>query len=195
MCRKDGDRSRFRTLYQIGDRPAVLFLGRRDGGGKGYRALLEAWPRVVSQVPEALLLLAGPGDEQNPELKAALPSNSIRDLGVPDETLKADALAACDVFCLPSALESFGIAYVEAWSYGKPVICGTAPACRELIQNGINGRWSSHESRELADCLCSMLSRPSVAAQMGEAGRRLQLERYTEERMVRTHSQAFFGLS
>jgi glycosyltransferase involved in cell wall biosynthesis len=138
MCQPDGDRRRFRVRHKIHDRPCVLFLGRRDEG-KGYAALLRAWRLVLEKVPEALLVLAGPAFGDFSELVSQTPSSSVRDIDVPDETEKADVLAACDVFCLPSAHESFGIVYVEAWSYEKPVICGTAPACRELVQDGVTG--------------------------------------------------------
>lgn len=131
MCPANGNGARLRSRLGIGMRPIVLFVGRRDAG-KGYPALLEAWPLVMRQCPDAVLLLAGAGDADESRLNKISPE-SVRDLGSPSEQDKADAYAACDVFCLPSALESFGIVYVEAWSYGKPVICGTAPASRELV--------------------------------------------------------------
>ncbi|MDB6003076.1 MAG: hypothetical protein JWR15_63, partial [Prosthecobacter sp.] len=130
MCHAHGNGTRLRSKLGIGMRPAVLFVGRRDAG-KGYPALLDAWPLVLRKCPDAVLLLAGPGEADEDRL-AKISPESLRDLGCPQEQEKADAYAACDVFCLPSAHESFGIVYVEAWSYGKPVICGTAPASREL---------------------------------------------------------------
>ena len=122
MCRTDGDGTRLRSRLMIGDRPTALFLGRRDAG-KGYPALLDAWQLVLQWCPDAVLLLAGPGDADAARL-AQIPAENVRDLGCPSEQEKADAYAACDIFCLPSAHESFGIVYVEAWSYGKPVLCG-----------------------------------------------------------------------
>ena len=110
-------------------------------------ALVLRYPKLVLQAfPEACLLLGGPGDPCHDEL-SKLPHGSFRDIGLASERTKADALAACDVFCLPSSHESFGIAYVEAWSYGKPVICGTAPACRELVDNGKSGLWADQTRR------------------------------------------------
>lgn len=190
MCRMDGDRERFRTHHEIGNRPAVLFLGRRDEG-KGYPALLRSWPLVLQKVPDAVLLLAGPGGGEYQSLLDTLPIDSFRDLQVPDEATKADALAGCDVFCLPSAHESFGIVYIEAWAYGKPVICGTAPASRELIHDGRTGIHSSQETSKLAHDLLHLLKNSDLARTLGAAGREEQRTRYSRESMMCSHLEAW----
>ncbi len=190
MCDTRGDGARLRSKLEIGDRPAVFFLGRRDEG-KGYPALLRAWKQVVRNYPEAVLLLAGPGGEEFEMLKTELPGNSVFDLGVPDEEEKADALAACHVFCLPSASESFGIVYVEAWLYEKPVVCGTAPACRELVEDGKTGLWASQDSQVIVEKLGYLLGHRHEARVMGVAGRAFQLAHYRQELMLGIHLEAW----
>jgi glycosyltransferase involved in cell wall biosynthesis len=134
--------------------------------------------------------LAGAGGEQYAELLAKIPARNIRDLGVPDEIKKADAIAACDVFCLPSAHESFGIVYVDAWSYSKPVVCGTAPACREFIANGRTGFWASQVPEELAEKLTLLLQNPDVRAAMGKAGKLEQTEGFNYDIFLQIHLKA-----
>ncbi|WP_395748809.1 glycosyltransferase family 4 protein [Prosthecobacter sp.] len=189
MCRTDGDGPRLRAKLNLADRPTVLFLGRRDVG-KGYPALLEAWPLVLQQCPDAVLLLAGPGDADQARL-AQIPSKNIRDLGCPSEQEKADAYAACDIFALPSAHESFGIVYVEAWSYGKPVICGTAPASRELVENGVTGVWADQQPQQLAASLLRLLMHPTGRLAMGQAGFAHQQRHYTTAQTVACHLKAW----
>lgn len=188
-CPRDGDGSRFRELHRIGERPMALFIGRRDAG-KGYPALLQAWGEVVRQVPGAVLCLAGPGGAEYTAARDALPPDSYRDLGVPDETGKADALAACDLFCLPSAHESFGIVYVEAWSYGKPVVCGTAPASRELV-DPTAGVWTDGTPGAIAASIQSILRDPGRGQEMGRRGQVLQRNHYHPREMIRTHLAAW----
>ena len=60
MCLVDGREESLRRELNLGNRPCVLFLGRRSEG-KGYFALIEAWPIVLQEFPEACLLLGGPG--------------------------------------------------------------------------------------------------------------------------------------
>jgi glycosyltransferase involved in cell wall biosynthesis len=190
MCKPDGNGGRLRTELGIGNHPAVLFLGRRDEG-KGYPALLQSWSLVLRSVPDAVLLFGGPGGAEFIPMKDALPHESYRDLGVPNEEMKVDAYSACDVFCLPSAHESFGIVYVEAWSYGKPVICGTAPASRELIESEATGLWSSQSAETLAGHLVHLLSHPEECKRLGDAGQKLQRTRFVSETMVHTHLEAW----
>ena len=186
MCLPSGDGARVRGQLGIGSRPAVLFVGRRSSD-KGYPALLEAWKRVIAKVPQAVLLLAGPGGDG----PSPVAGDSIRDLGVPDEKTKADALAACDVFALPSAHESFGIVYVEAWSYGKPVICGPAPASRELVSDGVTGLWSEQTPESISASIIRLLGDSELRYTLGESGRRFQLERLTWDITMNTHQKAW----
>ena len=176
-----------------GNRPAVLFLGRRDVD-KGYPSLLKAWPMVVKKFPDALLILAGPESPGRQPESPPLPAGTFLDLGVPDEENKARALAACDVFCLPSAHESFGIVYVEAWSYGKPVVCGPAPSVREYVRDGETGLHASQEPESIARAICRLLGDRQFATRLGEAGRDFQRKKFTWEAVVQTHLSAF-GIS
>jgi len=185
MCLPGGDGAGMRGRLGIGTRPAALFLGKRSSE-KGYPALLEAWKRVVSKIPNAVLLLAGPGGVEEPSC-----GDSIRDLGAPDEEVKADALAACDVFALPSAHESFGIVYVEAWSYGKPVVCGPASASRELVHDGITGLWAEQTPESIADAIIRLLGDRELRYTLGAAGMRFQRERLTWETTINTHLKAW----
>jgi len=185
-----GEGPALRDRLGIGSRPVVFFMGRRDEG-KGYPALLKAWQQVLGGTPDAVLLLAGKGGEEYAHLLSALPPNSVRDLGVVDDATKADALAACDVFCLPSAHESFGIVYVEAWSYGKPVICGMAPACRELVEDGVTGLHASQDPDDLTAKILRLLENATEAKWMGRNGLRLQQEKFTERRLVDCHVHAW----
>ena len=152
---------------------------------------MRAWRKVLKNAPSAVLALAGPHGEQHRSLLNALPRRSVLDLGVCGEELKADALAACQVFCIPSAHESFGLVYVEAWSYGKPVICGTAPACRELIQHGRTGLHSNQDPMRLSADLLSLLQSPAMANALGMSGKLIQSCTYTDDRMLHEHLAAW----
>lgn len=188
FCQSSGEGSRLRARLEIGDRPAVLFLGRREPS-KGFEALLEAWPSVVKAIPHAVLLIAGPPASDNP----AMPnSDSIHDLGAVDESTKADALAACDLLCLPSDGESFGIVYVEAWSYGKPVVCGTAPATREWVRDGENGLWTDGSSEDVARALIRLLGDPPLRQRLGGAGHDLQVRELNWEKVLRVYRSVWF---
>lgn len=183
MCGHEGNGPRLRKKLDLGRRPVVLFLGRKDEG-KGYPALLRAWPKVLAVHPQAVVLLAGPGGEEYAAALHALPADSFRDLGIPQEIDKTGALAACDVFCLPSAHESFGIVYVEAWSYGKPVICGPAAASRELVHNGETGLWAGQTPESIARTVIEFLNNPAARQRMRKRPRNSRQQRPSKNRLL-----------
>ena len=61
-------------------------------------------------------------------------------VGADDDLLPA-ALQAADFFVLPSSHEPFGIAVLEAWSAGVPVIASRVGGLRHLIREGVTGRF------------------------------------------------------
>ena len=119
---------RFRERYNLQGKKIVLFIGRKSYG-KGYHALRTAMADLVERDTSIVLVSIGRDLEAPYPL---LPATNDIDLGAVDEATKQDALAACDVFVLPSEAESFGIVYIEAWAYGKPVVCGTAPCIARI---------------------------------------------------------------
>ncbi len=180
----EGDGTRFRAKHELGTAPIVLFIGRRSGY-KGLDCLIESLPVVRRDVPGARLVAIGSGEP--PKQRA----DGLHDLGAVGEQEKADALAACDVFCMPSSREAFGMVYVEAWSYAKPVVVGPAPAVRELVEHGRTGLHADQDPHAIARALATLLSDPALARRMGEAGQRLQRERYSWPCAWRVHTEGF----
>jgi len=189
MCETNGDGAGFLTDRGVAG-PSVLFVGCRVAE-KGYQSLVRAWPLVIARFPDAVLLVAGEDGPDASALLATLPAANVRDLGTPDQKNIADAFAACDIFCMPSSDESFGIAYAEAWSYAKPVICGPAPAPREWIQDGVTGLHAAQDPTDVAAAIMSLFAEPWLAREMGEAGLAFQRSHLTAKGMLAKHLAAF----
>ncbi len=182
-----GNGDRFRQKHGLGDRPLVLFIARKVRS-KGFHTLCEAMPLVLEKVPGACLVAIGPeGEPPYPPV----PSAAYLDLGVASDDEKADALAACDVFCMPSAAESFGIVYVEAWSYGKPVIGGPAEAVRELLNGGGGVRIIEQSSPEVVRALIELLSDDALRTQIGRAGYAQHRMKYNWRTVQEVHEGVF----
>jgi glycosyltransferase involved in cell wall biosynthesis len=182
-----GDGARFRAAHGLGDRPIVLFVGRKQRY-KGFHALYEAMSAVTAAIPGATLVAAGRPGETLPN--ATAPEGYLN-LGECSEMEKADALAACDVFCMPSVGEAFGIAYVDAWSYAKPVVTGPAPAPLELLRASGAGLSAQQDPRAVADALIRLLGDREYGRALGRKGLDYQKQHWTWDRVWTLHAQAW----
>jgi glycosyltransferase involved in cell wall biosynthesis len=163
----DGDR--FRAAHRLTG-PLVLFLGQKYDY-KGYETLLAAAKRVWSERADVTFAFLGPRTPASRLAFAAARDRRILELGAVDLQVKGDALAACDVFCMPPEQESFGGVYTEAWSYCKPVVGCAIPAVREVISDGVDGLLAPpRDAAALARCIERLLDLPRLREDMGRAG-------------------------
>lgn len=172
-------------------KPVVGFIGQL-GGHKGVDTLLRAMPLVWQAIPEARLLIAGgrtlfvrhleeiirrwpPGYRRNLILKYDFPLAE-----------KPWLFGAVDVFTYPSGFESFGIAFLEAWAAGKPVIGCRRGAIPYVVSAGRDGLLVDYQDEEaLADAILLLLANPRWSRVLGEAGRDKMLTRYTWPEVAR----------
>lgn len=97
-----------------------------------------------------------------------------------DEQTKKDALDACDVFVMPSRADSFGIVYLEAWLYKKPVVGAFAGGVPAVITDGKDGLLVPFgDIHMLAEYIHLLLSTPALAKAMGHNGYLKVLKNYT----------------
>jgi len=118
--------------------PAIGFLGRMDEPRKGLPILLEAFAGIRARIPDATLVLIGPGDPDDvlAEVPAALRSGIVV-LGRLDEADKARALASLSVYVAPNTGgESFGIVLLEAMAAGAPVVASDLDAFARVLDEG-----------------------------------------------------------
>ena len=85
---------------------------------------------------------------------------------------------------MPSREESLGATYLEAWSYGKPVIGLRIPPVEELTGSGRGGLLVEPDPVDVAAKLKTLLADPALMREMGEWGRRQVRERYSWEAIV-----------
>lgn len=163
----------------------VLFLGRQVEY-KGLGTVLRACLALQKHYPHLVLLVVGPETDYSRQLfarHAGLPG--VINLGAVSDDVRLDALNACDCLVLPSAGEAFGIVFLEAWIVGKPVIGPHTAAVATLIRNGQDG-WlvPLNDPGAIVTALKRWMDSPALARQMGEAGRRRVLYRYTRARIA-----------
>jgi glycosyltransferase involved in cell wall biosynthesis len=124
---RDVDATAFLERYpELRGKRLLLFMGRLHPK-KGCDLLLEAYAATIAKDPAWRLVFAGPDDLQwQRALEARAHALRIADrvvwTGMLRDTLKWSALAAAEVFALPSHQENFGIAVAESLACGVPVL-------------------------------------------------------------------------
>lgn len=164
-----------RTFLGGHEGPVILNLGRLSHK-KGLDVLIRAFALVVREVAEARLVIAGPDDEGLSGALAALAasegvSSSVSFVGMLTGDDKLGALAAADVWALPSHTENFGIAVVEALAAGLPVVVSPAVNIAPEMTAAGAGSVCPQEPEPLAAELLRLLRDPSERARLGARGR------------------------
>lgn len=161
----------------------VVFLSRIHRK-KGLDILCTAWRNLHHKFGDAQLVVAGPDFENTRSEVQAL----VADLGIAARVtftgmlggaMKWSALAAAEVFVLPSYSEGFSVAVLEAMGTGVPVVISRPCNFPEVADQNC-GLVIDANAAELEDALCQMLSaRTSDLALMGGNGRQLVAARYS----------------
>jgi glycosyltransferase involved in cell wall biosynthesis len=158
----------------------VLFLGRKTEY-KGLEPSLRAFLQLRRTHPNAYFLAVGPETAHSQQLWQTYGGQpGVVARGAVSEEERLAALAACDVLTLPSTGEAFGIVYLEAWAYAKPVIGAPITAVAALIADGQDGFLvPPTQVPTLADRLAWLATHPDQARQMGAAGQAKLHRRFT----------------
>lgn len=151
----------------------VLYAGRL-GTEKNIPYLLKAFSALINQGLIATLWIAGEGPE-GPALRSLCKqlrlTGQVRFLGFLDHPTLARYYAACDVFVLPSLMETQGLVVMEAMWFSRAVIVTRAiVSADELVDQGVNGYIVNPDSvADLTQRLTTLANDPALRAAMGTA--------------------------
>ena len=183
------DASRIEVLYHfqhlpesIGPSPeqctSILYFGRLSRE-KGLISLLHAMKKL-SRIP---LQIAGDGPQRR-ELEQLCHELGLANIKFAGHVQGAalQALVANSRFTvLPSlAYETMGKTILESYAWGRPVIATDLGSRRELVIQGETGfLYPAGDSDRLADTVHFLYTQPTLAREMGEAGRELVRSRHS----------------
>lgn len=175
----------FRERHHLEDALIVLYAGTK-AYDKGSIHLLKAMEIVQRRRKDAVLVSIGLSTPEWEKCKRELFGRvNVIDLGFVSEEEKRKAFNTCDVFVMPSRAEAFGIAYLEAWACGKPVIGARCGAAQEIIKDGVNGYLVRFgDIGELACKILLLLESNSLREKMGSDGRNKVVQDYTWSKAV-----------
>jgi glycosyltransferase involved in cell wall biosynthesis len=148
---------------------------------KGIKHLIEAMPKILRAVPEAILVIVGDGperdglEEETRELKL---NGNVAFLGKVAEEELLRLYYASDAFVLPAIVDSdgntegLGVVLLEAMSMKKPVVASRVGGIPEaVIHNETGFLVEPGNSEELASAVTRILLDHQSSVEMGEKGR------------------------
>lgn len=160
---------------------------------KSHDMVIKSLPEVLKKHPDAVYVIVGVG----PQLHHIQHEVAIRQLEpyvkfftqVTHHDLQM-FYRACDLFVMPSRMlmnsagepvdvEGFGIVFLEANLYQKPVIGGDSGGVPEAIKNGYSGLTvDPTNSHEISSAIDKLLSDSNLAELYGRQGRERALDKF-----------------
>lgn len=179
------------------ERNLVLLSVGRLIKRKGHVKVIEIMPNLLKKYPEVLYLIVGNGNEMiNIKKKISqlnLERNVIIYSNIKDKQLPI-FYSACDIFVLPCSyikpndLEGFGIVFLEASAYAKPVIGGRTGGVCEGIKNGKTGFLINPNSkRELKNAVIKLLNKKELRKKLGQEGKNMVKNHFNAKYDTRLH--------
>ena len=153
-------------------RPTVLSVARMYPR-KNLQVLVTATALMRARLPDVRVRLIGDGPERGRlerQVRRLKLTDSVEFAGQVTYAALVEAYAGCDVFCLPSLQEGFGIVFLEAMIAGKPVVACRGTAAEELVDPETGILVPTNDAQALADALYRLLTDPVERARVGSGG-------------------------
>ncbi len=147
---------------------------------------VEILAKVKAKGGHARLIMVGDGPERsacNYRAEQLNVKDSIAFVG--KQANIADYLGSADVFLLPSELESFGLAALEAEACEVPVIATRIGGIPEVVTDGENGFLSDiGDTEKMSDDVMKFLNDEEMRATFGAKARASAVSRYSTELII-----------
>jgi glycosyltransferase involved in cell wall biosynthesis len=170
----------------------LLFVGRLERR-KGIDVLLAIAPRLLERHPKLVLCLVGDdtlGDGEGSTFRRRFEAafkdhpaaGRVHFEGKATDERLYSCFAGCDIFVAPSRYESFGLIFLEAMMFGKPVVGCRAGGMPEIIADGETGLLAEPGDEEsLLRCLDRLAADADLRERLGRRGREVYEAKFTAQ--------------
>jgi L-malate glycosyltransferase len=154
--------------------------------------VVETFARVARAVPSRLLLI-GDGPDRSAAERLALQlgiQDRIHFLGKQDNV--NELLPLADLMLMPSEMESFGLAALEAMACGLPAIATRVGGVPELIDDGITGRlFPVGDVEAMAQAAIALLTDEPARQRMADAARKTAQDHFCASRIIPLYEEYY----
>lgn len=167
------------------DAIVFLFLARMTRV-KGILNLSKAFAGIEAQMPRAQLLIVGPDEEELAPLLEKEWAGCAHKVHRVNYTNQPERyMSAADIFCLPSYLEGFSSATIQAAGVGLPAIVSHIYGLTDAVKGGVTGIF--HEAGdilEMQNAMRLLYTDECLRQQMGAAAQRRAYQDFSQEVIV-----------
>jgi hypothetical protein len=162
---------------------------------KNHRMLLTAFNTLLHQRPDLNLdiVFTGAPSQEQEHLKSAVEGMNLADrvhFGgfLPDEAI-AGLFMQCEAVIYPSLYEGFGIPILEAFTFGKPVLCSDVTSLPEVAGKGAL-YFNPRKPDEILQAISTLLDDMSLTARLVQAGQK-RLAVFEPGQMIAAYAACF----
>lgn len=183
-----------KKLSDNSDNIEILFVGRLEYR-KGIDIIFECIPYICKKYNNVIFRFCGDNTINMPNSETTYKDYFLSKYNefservifegyISDEEI-IDRYSNCDIFIAPSRFESFGLIFLEAMIFSKPVIGTNIGGIPEVVENGVSGILIENEnSEDLKNALIKLIENKDIRESMGKNGRRIYEEKFTAEIMA-----------
>lgn len=182
-----------RATYNIPPGTIIITYVGRHEVLKGIPMLIKTFQQLKAQFNNIQLFICGAAGGYTSTLQAlAIEGSHIQLFTNVTDLQKTEILRLTDLLVLPSKEESFGVVFLEAWSFSKPVIGANIGAIASLIEDGADGLLFDAESEEsLAEKMTTLIQNEALRKLMGAAGNNKYRQHFTWDIIAEKFRQVY----
>jgi glycosyltransferase involved in cell wall biosynthesis len=185
-CQPDWTREQFRAAFGLeGDQLAVVCVAQLIAR-KGQAVLLDAWPAVLADCPQARLIIFGQGEEEarlQEQMRHLGLTETVRFAGFREDILSF--LGHADLLVHPALREGLGICLLEAQAAGLAIVASRAGGIPEAVADAVSGLLVPPQNpSELAGAVTKLLCDPDKRSRLGAGGRMQVAQNFSVQSMV-----------
>lgn len=157
---------------------------------KNQTLIIESFPKIVSSIPNAILLIVGDGSQEN-KLKKKVNQlgliKSVKFLGYRKEVDKIIALS--DIGVSASKYEGLPVNIMEFMASGKPVVASNCRGNRDLVQHGTTG-FLFNSQKEFTDSIIRLSRNVNLRLTFGIKSKET-IEQFSIQKTIEQHKKIY----
>jgi glycosyltransferase involved in cell wall biosynthesis len=170
----------------------ILFCGYKNYE-KGALSILKSIPSILKKKRKVYFVFIGPSTIAfNQELSKISKLKNTRIINFTPDNLtgyfdqkKIAAFREADIYLMPSRSDAFGIAFLEAWAAGKPVIGARIGATPEVIKENIDGLLVEFDDpKDISKKVLILLKNKRLRKKLGKNGLIKVTRNYTWDKIA-----------